>query len=107
MTVTKSERHILDRKFDHKLWISMLGAPVLWLIYLQTAYVLVQPACASGSRSILHLTSLFALGLTLVLGGTSLAQWLRTSRAAPFKEEATAGRQHAMAVIGTLQSALP
>jgi hypothetical protein len=107
MSATTLVPEEVERKFDRKLWVSMLGGPVLWLIYLQTAYVLVQPACTSGEKSVLHITSAFFLGLTIAMGVISLGQWTQVGRGWPSEEEeAHSGRQRSMAMIGILQSGL-
>jgi|SRR4051812_25030921 hypothetical protein len=107
MTRASAIEHYNTRKFDHKLWVLMLGAPVLWLIYLQTIYALVQFACSSGQHSVLHIGSAFFLGLTMIIGGISFAQWSRIGRGWPSDQEGGSdGRRRAMAMIGLLQSAL-
>jgi hypothetical protein len=107
MTANGVTQEDQERKFDRKLWLSMLGAPVLWLIYLQGAYVLVQAACRSGQHFILHAGSGSFLALTIVLGGIALGQWTALGRGWPDEEEGgSGGRRRAMAMIGILQSAL-
>jgi hypothetical protein len=107
MTATTRERDANEGHFDRKLWFTMLGAPVLWLVFLQTAYLVALSACSSGDRIRLHICAAVFLGLIILTGVVSVVQWDRSGREWPSPEtDGPSGRRQAMAMIGILQSAL-
>jgi hypothetical protein len=107
MTIAANESDLGERYFDRTLWFSMLGAPVIWLVFLQTAYLVVLSACSSGDRTRLHICAAVFLGLIILTGVISLAQWNKSGRKWPSQETGGAsGRRQTMAMIGILQSAL-
>ena len=84
----------------------MLGAPVLWLVYLQTVYALVQPSCNSGVHMRCTSPPRLSSALMLVFAGISFVQWEQVGKGWPSDDEGTRdGRRRAMAMIGLLQSA--
>jgi hypothetical protein len=96
-----------EERFDRKLWITMLGAPTLWLIFLQTAYLLVQLACSTGQHFVMHAGAGFFLMLTAAMGAISWKQWRESGSGWPSEEDGSStGRRRAMAMIGLLQSGL-
>src|SRR3954468_7825188 len=106
MTAKISEEKATQH-FDRKLWLSLLGPPVIWLIYLQTAYVLVGVACSSGLKGLLHVGAGVFLGLTCIAGLISYGQWKTIGGGWPSENnDDTLERRRAMAMIGILQSAL-
>jgi hypothetical protein len=50
-------------KSDFSLWVGLLGAPTIWLINLQTNYLLVLYVCKGGPHSALFISALIWLGL--------------------------------------------
>jgi hypothetical protein len=95
-----------ERTFDRRLWYSMLGAPTLWLIFLQSAYMLVLFACSKGQKFPLHFLSGVFLTLTLAIGVASWQRWRVTGGHWPSEEGAETDRRGAMAMLGLLQSGL-
>src|SRR3982750_17615 len=64
LKVTKSA----DEKEDLYAWIGMLGPPSLWLIDFQIIYARVMPACASGTKIGLLISSIIFLALIIACG---------------------------------------
>jgi hypothetical protein len=95
-----------EMTLDRRLWLSMLGAPTIWLIFLQSAYALVLFACQKGQPSILHYLSATFLAFTLASGIASWRRWVSVSRHWPSEERGEEDRRGAMAMIGLLQSGL-
>src|SRR3954468_19107496 len=59
---TKTQPH-LDPLMNRRLWIGMLGGPVLWLLQFQARYSLVEWVCHSHKGFVLLLIS----GVSLLL----------------------------------------
>jgi hypothetical protein len=96
-----------ERRLNLLLWISMLGSPVIWLIFLQTGYVLVRYACASGNHTVLHLNAIVSLGLVLGIGTLSLNQWKKAGRGWPSNDEGgRSARRRTLSMSGALLSGL-
>lgn len=64
MNVSKSG----DEKRDFYVWLGMLGPPVLWLTNFEIIYARVMPACASGTKIGLLISSIIFLALTVGCG---------------------------------------
>jgi hypothetical protein len=107
-----------DRRRGAALWAAVVAAPVLWLILLQTNYILAYPTCAARSNGWLHLTTAAALGLMVLLFVAAGYVW-RTdppeqrrgpARLAeqhdPLGEDPSLAARHFVAVLGLLLSAL-
>jgi hypothetical protein len=95
---------------DLSLWTACLGAPVLWLLHLQTAYMLVNYACATHNKMPLFFASSLFLLLTVAggypafkefraAGGMSMASGQPTS-------DPPIGRARLLATVGLMSSAL-
>jgi hypothetical protein len=95
-----------ETTLDRRLWFSMLGAPTLWLIFLQSAYVLVLFACSKGQPFSLHLLSGMFLAVTVATGLAAWRRWVVVGKRWPSEERAEDDRRGAMAMIGLLQSGL-
>ena len=96
-----------ERRLNLLLLISMLGAPVIWLVFLQTGYVLVQYACTSGKHTVLHLNAIVSLGLVLGIGALSLNQWNKSGRGWPSHDEGgRSARRRTLSMSGALLSGL-
>ena len=89
------------------LWFMMLGAPVAWLIYLQTAYLLVQYACSTNRHFVMHLASAVFLALVGFIGISSLTQWRAAGSRWPSSQDAgIESRRRTLSMMGALQSGL-
>lgn len=64
MNISKSG----DEKGDAYAWLGMLGPPTLWLINFQIIYARVMPACASGTKIGLVISSIIFLALIIGCG---------------------------------------
>jgi hypothetical protein len=96
-----------ERKFDRRLWWSFLGAPVVWLIYLQSAYLAAGFACKFGFKNFLHGGAGLFLGLVITVGSISYHQWKSLGGGWPSQITNTSmERRRMMALIGLFQSAL-
>jgi NADH:ubiquinone oxidoreductase subunit 4 (subunit M) len=83
-----------DTKGDFYAWLGMLGPPTAWLINFQIIYARVMPACASGTKIGLVISSIICLAL--IVGCGFLA----------FSELAGAGARKFMAQVGLMSAAL-
>jgi hypothetical protein len=93
LNVTKSG----DEKRDFYAWLGMLGPPVAWIINFEIIYARVMPACASGTKIGLLLSSLIFLVLIGICGFLA------------FGELGAAGEHRArrfMAHVGLMSAAL-
>ena len=107
MRAAQPQFHPHERRTNTSLFISMLGAPIAWLIYLLTGYLLVQYACGSGNHLALHLASGFFVACTSAVGLLSWREWSKEERRWPADtDEGIAARRRTMSVVGLLQSAL-
>ena len=52
-----------DEKRDAAAWLAMLGPPVAWIVNFQIIYARVMPACASGTKIGLVISSVIFLVL--------------------------------------------
>jgi len=62
-----------------RLWVDLLGAPIVWLIQFELIYALVNWACSGGHRLFLHLVWIPFLLLILGVGALSFRDWSRLS----------------------------
>lgn len=83
------------------LWLGILGPPVAWLVYLESAYLLVHFAQSSGNRLSLHLVSVAFLGVVLGFGAVARSQWHRTN-SSDIEFEALDARVQLMSLLGML-----
>ena len=90
MNISKSG----DEKGDFSAWLGMLGPPTLWLINFQIIYARVMPACASGTKIGLLISSI--VFLALMIGCGFLA----------FGELGATGARKFMAQVGLMTTAL-
>ena len=86
------------------LWIGVLGGPVLWLVQLQTLYMLVPWVCTSGKHWALYLAS----SVFFILAGAPLVvAWRCRQTVDPeFRDSVGSGRRIFMANLGVLVSGL-
>jgi hypothetical protein len=101
----KAKPH-LDSDINKRLWLGMLGGPVIWLVQFQARYSLVEWVCHSQKSFVLLLVS----GVSLLLVGfcaLDTVACLRQSKAPPQSDEDEAiGRVRFMAELGLCTSAL-
>jgi hypothetical protein len=83
------------------LMFSMFAPPLLWLIHFQIIYAWVLPACTTGSRAVLFLTSAVCFGLVFLLG---LTAWCELPSHSANREMGR--RIQFMARVGIMSSAL-
>lgn len=87
-----------------RLWIGMLGPPLLFLVNLGLSYVLV-PAVCSGPRlphAVLHLVNALMLALTLGAGAVAWRSWRDTGSRLPADVASIEDRSRLMALLGLL-----
>jgi hypothetical protein len=87
---------------DLALWASVLSGPVVFLLNLETSYVMVDWACNTGNEWALHVAHL--VSLVLVLAGTLLgvALWRRAGGQWPDTGGGPDSRARLLAALGTL-----
>jgi hypothetical protein len=100
------------------LWAAVLGSPLLFLVLLQTNYVLAYPSCAARSNAWILVSSAigFALVLLLTLGASHVwrtdPQQQREGPAGlseqrnPIGEDLSMAARHFLSVLGLLLSGL-
>ena len=99
-------------------WLGVIAAPLLWLVLLQTNYVLAYPTCASRSHAAFYVSSAAALLIVLVIGFTVVYVWrtdppeiregpLRLEQMHDAKEQdPSLTSRHFMAIVGLFSSIL-
>jgi hypothetical protein len=95
---------------DLSLWTAFLGAPVLWLLHLQTAYTLVQYCCSHHTKMPLYISSAIYLILTLA-GGYPAFHEFRAAGGIPVATsiptaDPPLGRTRLLATVGLMSTAL-
>jgi hypothetical protein len=81
-------------------WIGVVGAPVVWLLFLQINYALVPAACVSENKTFLGVVTAIALLGTF---GAVLAAWRAWNRAgatAQTEDGGVTGRSRFLALSG-------
>jgi hypothetical protein len=84
-------------------WTGLVGAPLVWLGYLQASYALVQWACREQSPLALHLVGLIALAAVAAAGWLSWQAQGADGGGAPSR---AASRRRFLGAIGVWSSAL-
>ena len=97
-------KHI-DRRRNLLLWLGVLGPGATWLLYLQTAYLLVHYACKNGNQTPLHITSALFLFSTIAFGILGGLQFRKDSLPADEVEEQTVSRIRLMSRLSFVQGA--
>ena len=82
------------------LWITILAGPLVWLVYLQTNYMLVPWACHSGQKSVLIVTTVITLVLTLGTAFVGWREWHKSGATSGTEEGNAIGRSRFMALAG-------
>ena len=75
------------------LWSAVLGPALVWLMLLETNYVLAYPTCAARSHTWLYVASAVGLALLLALAAAAQFVW-RTDRPRIEGGPADADEQH-------------
>jgi hypothetical protein len=95
-----------------------MAPPLLWLLLLQTNYVLAYPSCGARSNHWLHIANAVALGGMLLLGVGALHVWrtdpprLREGRARPEEQQDPIGEtpslasRHLVSLLGIFMTLL-
>jgi hypothetical protein len=107
MNATASTTRVPAEGFDRSLWLSVLGAPFLYLCHHELNYALVEWSCASGKHWIL--TAISALFLALLLGSAGVA-WLDFQRSPAPPDDAAPdvplNRHRLLASLGLMSAGL-
>ena len=96
------KKHI-DRRRNTLLWLGVLGPGVAWLLYLQTAYLLVHYACKNGNQTALHITSALFLISAIAFGTLGGLQFRKDSFPSDKVEEQTVSRIRLMSRLSFMQ----
>lgn len=80
MRSSTSHHGSLNTRLLGTLMLGVVGAPLLWLMALQTGYVLAYQACDDRSRSWVLVPTAAAIGLAVVVGTVTLAAQRRAQR---------------------------
>jgi hypothetical protein len=88
-----------------RLWLAIIIGPLAWLIYLQTAYMLVPWACRRPTGGLIALLAAGVLALALSTAGLATAwqAWRRVDRSGA---DTGSARARFMALTGIGTSAL-
>ncbi len=87
-------------------WTGVLGAPLIFLVHLEIAYLLVPLACDGGTPLIVHVAAVAAIALAAGAGLLALGAWHRNGREWPDASASAAARDRFLGVLGGLLSAL-
>ena len=88
------------------LWTGVLGAPLVFLLHLQLAYMLVPVDCRLESRLLAHGASILGILLAAGSGILALRAWRRDGRDWPDSSASILSRDRFLAALGALISAL-
>ena len=77
MKETDPEQLYIEKRGKLRLFAGFLGAPAIWLVQLQTNYMLVTAACESGTNLPLYISSLIFLAAAVGAGVLSWGNWMR------------------------------
>jgi hypothetical protein len=86
-----------------RLWIGLLGPPVIWLADLAISYALVSSVCKSGNSWILDLITILALLLTVLTTFIAWREWNKIGQRDA--GETVRGRRTLMALGGLTNGA--
>jgi hypothetical protein len=93
-----------DRRRNTLLWIGMVGPAVVWLVYLEVAYLLVHFASKSGSQMALHASSLLFLLVSITLGLVTWRQLPKSSAPSGDMTGPVINRMRLMITVGLMAS---
>jgi hypothetical protein len=85
--------------------VALIGGPAAVLLSQQAKYLLVEPACASGHLTPLHLVALLGILLALAAGALAFHEWRIAGGGWPDHEGGSAGRTRFMGVLAMLMAA--
>jgi hypothetical protein len=71
---------LLNTRLFGTLLLGVVGAPLLWLMALQTGYVLAYQACDAQSSSWVIVPTAAAIGLAMIVGAVTVAARRRAER---------------------------
>lgn len=95
-----------ERRLNFLLWFGMLGPAVIWLVYLESAYLLVHFARKKDNMFPLHVVSISFLLASVLLGISSIAQWRKAEPRWPTDlDEGIVARTRTLGALGVLMSA--
>jgi TRAP-type C4-dicarboxylate transport system permease small subunit len=87
-------------------WTGVLGAPLVWLAYLQTNYALASAACHDGNKTPLVVVTVLALLATIGMIFLAWRIWRSAGQTADTEAGGTPGRSRFMALLGLGNSVL-
>jgi hypothetical protein len=83
---------------------ALVGGPAVVLLSQQAKYLLVFPACASGSLASLHVAAVLGLALTLACWALAFADWRAAGGGWPDHAGGSAGRSRFMGMLAMLMA---
>lgn len=95
----------MNSRLTWRLWTGLLAGPLAFAANLQVNYMLVDVACQTGPRIVLHLSPALSALLTLGAGVMAWQAWQDLERPA-MPEAAWVPRGKFMAISGVLMSGM-
>jgi len=89
-----------------RLWWGVIGAPLIWLLYLQAAYTITTWTCAPRRLVMLIITFAIAAAAVSATGWIAWQSWQRLRKSTSGDDEVAAQRNHFMVLSGLGISAL-
>lgn len=102
----EAEQEFSEKRGEFWLWLGLLLPTVIWAIQLQTNYLLIENACATGNYLPIHITSIVALILSFVGGVISWRSWMKTDGEWQSDTAGIVSRSRFMAILGVLTGSL-
>jgi hypothetical protein len=110
MGMTRSERSVRTGELSGwellVSWTGVVGAPLIFLIHLEVAYLLVPLACDAGTSLVVHGAAVVAIALAAGTGLLALGTWRRRGAEWPDASASPVSRDLFLGVVGGLLSAL-
>lgn len=102
----KAETVTADPQRAFRLWIGLLGPPVIWAIQFQTVYLASEWGCYAMDFKWIHVASIAAIVLSLVASGIAFSEWRVVGGGTADEDSDPGTRRRFMSILGMLAGAL-
>jgi hypothetical protein len=84
------------------IWFATLGPPVAAIAHLQAMYVFEHAACATQSKTGLHIVTVILIGAVIWAGLVARSEWLKLGAEDPGQLPGPLGSRRLMALLGMI-----
>jgi hypothetical protein len=89
-----------------RLWLGVVGSPLVLLLHLQAGYLLSPHVCRTGDRWLMHLAAILALTVLAAFALISTLGWRRSGAEWPDSSAAVVSRDRFLSALGVLTTGL-